>query len=292
MTSQGRAAAWLLAFLFLASSAFLSSSLFGRRMGGISPSPEGVPEGNLLLMVSRKPAFSFGFQNFLADLSWLRAVQVAGARRMDKSDYDKLNLLVHTVNNFDPRFDVPFFLGGLLLGDSPGHVPQALEILERGWKSHPENWRFPFYLGYLRYFSLGDPAEGGRILEAAARLPDSPPYLPLLAARMFAEGRQPETALAFLSEMVRQETDPARLAILNRRIREVVVERDVQTLEKAVEAYREKTGALPSGPSSLVRAGIIESLPVEPNGGRYLLSSDGTVRSSKMPYRLKVFRPR
>jgi hypothetical protein len=292
MTLQGRPAAWLLALLFLASSAVLSSSLFARRTGGISPSREGVPEGNLLLMVSRKPAFSFGFQNFLADLSWLRAVQVAGSHRMAGSDYDKLNLLVHTVNNFDPRFDVPFFLGGLVLGDSPAHVPQAVETLERGWKSHPENWRFPFYLGYLRYFSLGDPVGGGRILEAAAKLPDSPPYLPLLAARMLAEGRQPETALSFLSAMVRQETDPARLAILKRRIREVIVERDVQMLEKAVEEYREKTGALPPGPSALVRAGILESLPVEPNGGRYLLSPEGTVRSSKMPYRLKVFRPR
>jgi hypothetical protein len=292
MTSQGRVVAWLLVPLFLALSAFLSSSLFGLRMGGISPIREGVPEGNLLLEVSRKPAFSFGFQNFLADLSWLRAVQVAGTRRMAKRDYDQLSLLIHTVNNFDPRFDVPYFLGGLMLGDSPDHVLPALRTLERGWKNHPENWHFPFYLGYLRYFSLGDPVEGGRMLETAARLPDSPPYLPLLAARMFAEGSQPETALAFLSAMVRQETDPARLTVLNRRIREVLVERDVQMLEKAVEAYREKIGSLPPGLSALVREGFLGSLPAEPNGGRYILSPEGTIRSNKMPSRLTVFRPR
>lgn len=130
------------------------------------------------------------------------------------------------------------------------------------------------------------------MLESAARLPESPPYLPLLVARMLSEGRQPDTALAFLSAMMKQETDPARQEILNRRIREVIVERDIQMLERAVEAYRQKTGALPPGPSALVREGLIESLPAEPNGGKYLLLPEGTVRSSKMPYRLKVFRVR
>jgi hypothetical protein len=292
MTGQSRAAAWVLSLLFLASSAVLSSSLFGQRIAGIPAGRTGDLEGGLLPLISRRPAFSFGFQNLLADLAWLQAVQVAGGHRMDKSDYDRLDLLVHTVNNFDPRFDVPYFLGGLVLGDSPDHVSQAVKTLERGWTNHPGNWRFPFYLGYLRYFSLGDPLGGGRILESAARISGSPPYLTLLAARMLSEGRQPETALAFLSAIMKQETDPARRKILNRRIREVIVERDVQMLEKAVEAYRKKTGALPPGLFALVREGLIKSLPAEPNGGKYLLSSGGTVRSSKMPYRLKVFRVR
>lgn len=292
MMSQGRAVAWILVALFLASSAFLSSSLFGLRMAGVPAGRGGAPEGGLLALIGRKPAFSFGFRNFLADLAWLQAVQVAGVRHLAKGDYDKLGFLVQTVNNFDPRFTVPYFLGGLMLGDSPDHVPQAVAILERGWKNHPEKWRFPFYLGYLRYFSLGDPVGGGRILESAARIPGSPPYLPLLVARMLSEGRQPETALAFLSVMMNQETDPARQEILNRRIREVIVERDIQMLERAVAAYRQKTGALPPGISTLVREGLIESLPSEPNGGEYLLSSEGTVRSSKMPHRLKVFRVR
>jgi len=129
MRGQGRAGAWLLSLLFLFSSGVLSSSLFGLHMAGIPAGRAEAPEGGLIALIGRRPAFSFGFQNFLADLAWLQAVQVAGIRRMDKTDYDKLSLLVHTVNNFDPRFDVPYFLGGLVLGDSPDHVPQAVETL-------------------------------------------------------------------------------------------------------------------------------------------------------------------
>jgi tetratricopeptide (TPR) repeat protein len=240
--------------------------------------------------MSRHPAFSFGFRNLFADLSWLGAVQVAGTRKLTPNDYDRLALMIQTVVRFDPKFKVPYLLGGVILGDSRAHVQEALKILDQGRANHPDDWRFPFYTGYLHYFSLGDPVEGGKALESASKIDGSPPYLPLLATRMLSEGRKPETALRFLTEMVRQENDPARLEVLRRRIHEVVAERDMQLLESAVEAYHKKMGRLPRELSDLVREGMIDRLPEEPHGGRYLLSPDGQIRSTLVQQRLKVFR--
>ncbi|OGP34145.1 MAG: hypothetical protein A2X88_07170 [Deltaproteobacteria bacterium GWC2_65_14] len=281
---------WVLPALFLLVSAHLSSRILQERSSFARTVEGHAPRESLLFEISRNPAFAFGFRNFLGDLAWLSAVQVAGSRNMAPGEYDRLYVLLQAVGNFDPRFVVPYILGGMVLGDSPRHVREALDILDRGAKSHPTDWRFPFYIGYTRYFSLGDPLEGAKALEEAARLPESPPYLPLLAARMFAEGRAPETALAFLERMVREETDPARLEILNRRIGEVIVERDIQALEKSVAAYRAAAGALPGALDDLVRAGLIRTIPEEPNGGAYILAPDGTVRSNRVATRLKVFR--
>lgn len=247
---------------------------------------------SLFFEVSKHPEFSFGFRNFLGDLAWLSVVQTAGALRMAPRDYDRLYLQVRTATNFDPRFDIPYFLGGILLGESPNHVREALDLLRRGWGMHPNKWRFPFYIGYIHYFSLGDPVEGARSLEDASRIAGSPLYLSLLAARMYSEGRAPETALAFLERMVRQENDPKRLGILKARIRDVIVERDIQALEKAVAEYRARTGGVPGRLSDLVRAGLIRSIPGEPHGGAYILSPDGTVKSNRLATRLKVFRTR
>ncbi len=242
--------------------------------------------------ISMRPSLSLGFRNFLADLVWLEAVQVSGSTRMTARDYDALHLLTKTVSNYDPRFVVPYLVGGLVLGDSPNHVPQALETMGLGWKHHPDDWGFQFYMGYIRYFSMGDPTEGGKYLDAASRLPGSPPYLPLLASRMLVEGRSPETALALLSEMVKQETNPARRETLLERIRQVTVERDLQLLENAIDQYRRKTGERPARLADLVRAGILPAVPSEPNGGTYLLLPDGSVRNSRMKDRLRVFRSR
>jgi hypothetical protein len=243
----------------------------------------------LLSAVSRRPEFAFGFRNVLADIAWLQAVQVAGNLKLTPAEYDRLYALLNVEADLDPKFEMPYLLGGLVLGESPHHAQNALHVLGRGKVQHPADWRFPFYMGFTHYFSLGDGAEGGRAMAEAARLPGSPAYLPGLATRMLTEAREPEAALKLLEPIVQQESDPARRAVLERRLREVTVERDLQTLESAVEKYREKTGTLPADLSALVRKGILAAIPTEPNGGNYLLAQGGKVRSDRVSQRLGVF---
>ena len=283
---------WGLPALFLMLSALLSSRIVQERLLAVRAGDLRESKASLFFEISRNPAFAFGFQNFLGDLAWLEAVQIAGTSNIASGDYDRLYVLLRTVGNFDPRFVVPYILGGMILGGSPQHVHEAMDILRRGMESHPDDWRFPFYIGYTQYFSLADPLEGARALEAAARIPGSPPYLPLLASRMYTEGRAPETALSFLAGMVREETDPARLEILHKRMREVIVERDIQALEKAVATYRYRRGTLPAALADLVREGVIREIPAEPHGGTYALAPNGSVSSTRVKTRLKVFRKR
>jgi len=243
----------------------------------------------LLKAVSRRPEFAFGFRNVLADVAWLQAVQVAGNPEMVPADYDRLYALLNMEADLDPKFEIPYLLGGLVLGESPLHGREALRVFDRGKVSHPIDWRFPFYMGFTHYFCLGDAIAGGRAMAEAALLPGSPAYLPGLASRMLSEGKEPEVALKLLEPIVRQESDPLRRAVLERRIREVTVERDLQALERAVESYREKTGTVPRELSDLVRAGILPGIPEEPNGGRYLMEPGGAVRSDQVSRRLRVF---
>jgi hypothetical protein len=243
----------------------------------------------LLMAVSRTPEFAFGFRNVLADVAWLQAVQVAGNPRMTPAEYDRLYALLNVEAGLDPKFEVPYLLGGLVLGESPQHGREALRLFERGKVTHPADWRFPFYIGFTHYFSLGDALAGGGAMAEAARLPGSPAYLPGLASRMLSEAREPEAALRLLAPIVRQESDPARRAVLERRIREVTVERDLQALERAVEWYRKIIGTLPADLSALVREGILTAIPPEPNGGSYVMERGGKVRSDRVSQRLRVF---
>jgi len=248
---------------------------------------------SLLEAVSRRVEFGFGFRNLLGDIVWLEAVQVSGNRKMNRDDYDRLTGLLATVVRFDPRFVVPYLLAGIILADSPPHTSSALHFLSQGEQRFPSEWRFPFYTSYIRYFSLGDPVEGGMALLRASRIAGSPPHFPLLAARMLSEGHRPETAIAFLQNMIEREADPRRKASLEERMRQVEVERDLQILEKAVSEYDTRTGAPPSRLADLVRSGVLPRIPEEPYGGKYLLMPDGQVRSSRAPEgRLKVLRNR
>ena len=246
----------------------------------------------LLALISGSPYFTFGFRNFLADVAWLEAVQTAGEKRLKDADYRLLSCQLDIVSDFDPRFTMPYLLGGLFLSESDAHSKDALALLSKGKPHHSTDWRFPFYIGYIQYFSLGDTTTAGRSMEEAARLPGSPPYLPMLATRMLSEAKDPEAALALLSSIADQETDPIRQRALERRIREVVVEKDLQTLERAVEAYRRVTGRSPETLTALVETGMIRAVPREPNGGKYVMDRGGMVRSNRVRQRLQVFRKR
>ena len=166
---------------------------------------------------------------------------------MTAAEYDRLYALLNVEADLDPKFEVPYLLGGLVLGESPQHGREALRVFERGKVTHPADWRFPFYIGFTHYFSLGDALAGGGAMAEAARLPGSPAYLPGLASRMLSEAREPEAALRLLEPIVRQESDPARRAVLERRIREVTVERDLQALERAVDIVPGEDGGRPAG---------------------------------------------
>jgi hypothetical protein len=278
---------WMAAFALLVSMCMSWRLLPLRDVPDSGQQVRDVP--GLLMAVSRRPAFAFGFRNVMADVVWLQAVQVAGNPRMSPAEYDRLYALLNVEADLDPKFEVPYLLGGLVLGESPDHAQKALEVFERGKVAHPADWRFPFYTGFTHYFSLGDALAGGGAMAEAARLPGSPAYLPGLASRMLSEAREPEAALRLLEPIVRQESDPARRAVLERRIREVAVERDLLALERAVERYREKMGVAPGDLSALVREGILEGIPPEPNGGRYVIDRGGKVRSDRVAQRLRVF---
>jgi hypothetical protein len=283
--------AWMLPFILIAVAGLLSR--LDTRIGRGNPrsAREGRGGPTLLEVASRHPGFAFGFHNVLADAVWLEAVQVSGNRKMARDDYDRLSGLLSTVVRFDPRFVVPYLLGGIVLGDSPDHAGAALDLLAQGEIRFPLEWRFPFYTGYVQYFSLGNPEEGGMALLRAARIPGSPEYFPLLASRMLSEGHRPATALAFLQEMTARETDPRRKVSLEERIRRVIVERDLQSMEMAIAEYTSRIGAPPRMLADLVRSGMLARVPEEPYGGRYLLTPDGGVRSDRAPReRLKVLR--
>jgi len=280
--------AWVPALLFFMVSIVFLSALTSGRMG--RPVARGNDSDSLLMMISRRPEFALGFRNVLSDIVWLQAVQISGNRNLARTDYDRLYRLLDTVSNYDPRFLIPYLLGGLVLGESPDHAREAFRTLERGWRNHPREWRLPFYMGYTSYFILGNPLDGGRLMQDASRLPGSPAYLPRLSSRMLAEAKAPETALSFLREMIAKETDPQRRDVLVRRALEVAVERDLQRIERAIEEFRTARGEGPGTLDDLLKAGFLPAIPVEPNGGKYYLSVDGQVRSSKIKQRLKVYR--
>jgi tetratricopeptide (TPR) repeat protein len=244
-----------------------------------------LPRGEQL-----KPAL-LGYHHLGADILWLRLVQVLGKKRNTADDYEWMYHALDVITTLDPQYAYAYYVGGVVLTNLANRVDLSNRLLEKGLRENPTVWNIPFLLGYNHYFVLGDAAKAADYIAASARLPDGPSYLPGLATRMYAEANNPETALQFLEALWRQTQDAGMREVLEKRAKEVMIERDIRQLESAVQRYRQQRGRFPGNLQDLVNRGILPAVPQEPFGGSYELDSQtGRISSSTHPDRLKVFR--
>lgn len=233
-----------------------------------------------------------GYRQLVADLIWLKVVQQLGERNQTADGYRWAAHAVDVLTDLDPKFAFAYQATGSVLSVWARLPKESIIVLSKGMRHNPEVWQLPFFLGYNYYFELHDPGEAAKYFRRAALLPGSPEYLPKLAARMSVEAGDPDAALEFLQRLFRQMQDERLREGLVRRMKEVVVERDLRFLEEGVRRYRARYGRLPGQLDDLVTGGIVTRIPDEPLGGAYRLNpADGTVASTSLGQRLQVYRP-
>ncbi|MBI5197281.1 MAG: tetratricopeptide repeat protein, partial [Nitrospirae bacterium] len=160
-----------------------------------------LPKGEFL-----KPAV-LGFEQLAADLLWLRVIQVIGEETVTPKGYAWIYNALDVVTTLDPKFDYAYQMGGIILSVL-GKVPEkANALLLKGMKENPNVWQIPFYIGFNDFFYRDDYASAAKYMARASMLPGHPSYLPRLAARLYIQAGDPNTALEFLDRMIRETKD-------------------------------------------------------------------------------------
>ncbi len=250
-------------------------------------------EGVRYLELARRarPAL-LGYDAFAADLVWLQAIQFIGDRLSTRRNMAGLHPFLDATTDLDPKYQVVYFLGGTALVALDRLPDEAVRLLEKGRRALPDDWQIPYLLGYTYMFYYQDYAAAARYIEEAASRVGRPTYMTGLAARLYAQAGSPDTALAFLDRMRQQTTDPAVRAGVEKRMAEVVVDRDLRAIDAAAARYRTARGRPPETVDELVRAGFLGAAPREPFGGRYLVDPQSGIASSTSGHgHLKVYRP-
>jgi hypothetical protein len=250
-----------------------------------------LPRGEIL-----KPTL-LGYHHLGADLIWLRAIQVLGDKVVRAQDYHWFYHALDIVTTLDPQYLYAYDVGGTVLAELAGRYDLSNQLLEKGLKPNSQSWRLPFLLGFNNFFHLGQSREAADYMARASGARGllyegpPPPYIPRLASRLYAQGKSPEVAIEFLEAMLVQTTEPLIREQLQRRIRRVWLERDLQLLEPVIQRYKQVNGRYPSSLKDLIGSGLLAAIPDEPYGGRYLYDSEtGEVSSSTHAERMRVYR--
>jgi hypothetical protein len=243
--------------------------------------------------------FSFGLSSLVADLTFIEAIQIHGGRRSVQTADEGANedrrlarLVAYSVD-MDPKFRGGYrFAGNALprhtLDGKATNVLAAENILRKGVRERGDDWRTVFLLGFIQSFYLAHYREAAEHMALAAKAPDAPRYLGLLATRLAATGGDLAFAESLTKAALAQSGDQEGRADWEARLKDIRMERDLAALRTAVAAYRQRTGRAPPGLKALLAAGDLASLPAEPHGAQYQLTPEGEVRSTAAVARLRV----
>lgn len=242
-----------------------------------------LPSAEYLKMVS------LGYREVLADMLWLQAVQVMGERKLSNEQGEWLYRAFDAITTIDPKF-VRVYEAGALALCSLVVLPEASNrLLEKGMQYNPKEWKLPFILSINYYFEMADDKRAADAMALASRLPGAPEYTARLAAKLYVNAKTPQVGIDLLKEAYESSTDENVRQALDVRLKEMIIERDVDMLERAIAEYRTMHQRLPKSMNELVGQGVLSAVPTEPFGGHYVYDgSTGKVWSSEMKARMRI----
>ena len=225
---------------------------------------------------------SLGYNGLLADIYWTRAVQYFGARHWRHArDYDLLFPLLDITTQLDPHLLVAYRFGATFLAQEPpdgaGQPEKAVELIERGIKDNPDEWRLYFDLGFVYSMDLGDYQAAANAFLRGSQLPHTHPFLKIMAAQMAQHGGELQTARMLWQTTYDTTDDVAIKANARLHLQALEVDETVPKLEELVRQYKERTGIQPATFFPLIQAGLLRRIPVDPLGMPYKLLPDGHV---------------
>ena len=225
---------------------------------------------------------SLGYNGLLADIYWTRAVQYFGWRHKHRAmDYHLLYPLLEITTELDPQLIVAYRFGATFLSQQPpdgaGEPEKAAELIQRGIKANPDNWRLYYDLGFLKAMEQHDYAAAADAFERGSELPNAHPFLRVLAANMAQHGGDVATARMMWETTLASTDDHALRMNAEMHLKALEVDETVPKLEELVIQFKAKTGVQPTSFLPLVQAGLLAHIPIDPMGHPYKLLPDGHV---------------
>lgn len=234
-----------------------------------------LPSGRYLKVVS------LGFDPILADALYLWSIQYYSNYRIEDRYTNLEHIYKDIITEIDPHYLDAYLTGALIMSAEARRPDLALALLDKGIERNPQAWILAFDAGYLCYQDLKDYARAGAYFEKALRAPDVHPQVRRFYAEMRNRAGDKRASLKEWAAIHQTASDDYVRTVAWNHVHDLKVQIDLEDLTLAVAAFRSRTGRLPMRPDELLRAGLLASLPRDPEDRAY----DYEPASGRVTYR-------
>jgi hypothetical protein len=262
---------------------FAVSALLQTRIDA-QTSSEAVESRDLLL---RSPEvvkkLSLGYDPLLADIYWTRAVQTYGKNAgAPHPDFSLLWPLLDLATRLDSHLTVAYHFGAIFLSETgdagAGRTDLAIQLVKRGIAANPNTWQLGTDLGFLYYWRMKDYPDAAAAYLQTSKIPGSPPWIRMMAARVSQTGGSLETSRMIWSQIYDSTNDPDMKKQASKEMQGLKTREDLEQLSAIAEQYKTRSGHYPASSQELRAAGMLTGIPVDPAGFAYEISADGHAR--------------
>ena len=243
--------------------------------------------------VARRMALSF--DNVVADLYWMRALQHFGTTRLSddaEKRFENLYPFLDLATALDPLFTVAYRFGAIFLSEAPpggpGRPDLAVKLLAKGIVASPDRWQYYQDIGFVHYWWTGDYAEAAAAFSKGAALPGAPWWMKSLAAVTLTEGGDRQTSRVLWRALAQTPDNDFLRRDAQRRLVQLDALDQIDQLTALVDRARAGGAAAPWSWVLLFERGLLAQLPIDPTGEPYAIDMntgrvDVSGRSSLWP---------
>ena len=169
----------------------------------------------------------------VSDILWIQGIHLIGMADTGKKEIGesiRIYELFDRSTDLDDRFLEAYKVGGIVLSILFDRSDLSNALLKKGFQKFPTDWQLPFYIGFNYMYHLKDSLKAAQYIEHASKIEGRPASLPFLAATLYANGNDPQTAILFLKGVY--------LTTKDEKMREKIAER-IAEIEKNLNLGKE-----------------------------------------------------
>jgi hypothetical protein len=223
---------------------------------------------------------SLEYAPLVGALYWTRAVQYYGEKhRLHLANLELLWPLLDIATTLDPQLLIAYRFGSTFLAEhSPvgaGRPDLAVELLQRGVKANPMEWRLYQDIGNVYYFDAKDYPKAAAAYETGSKIPGALIWMKIMAAKIAADGESLETSYFLWQQVYENATDPLIKQNAENHLKLMRAALDIRDIDHVADEYEKKTGRRATRIGELVQAGLLQAVPRDPEGYPYVLGEGG-----------------